>query len=226
MNILGWHLSLRKKHSDQPSSFAGVLPRVRTMREHGDWPSSTTPATREQRRERVLQARRRIIYRPESSDVAPGETPRPAWMRLFSYTPSTAWMRLLWYTVPFALLATALAWVMLATDWGVPMGPRGFTYQLPGAPTFLTEQLALDKAKESLAQVVRDPNAWTPVPIADRKVRTAPDGTPDVHLIRFTPTNPNAGTILFTSAQHPDKWWTVMLDLRGAQLGCTVSRSR
>src|SRR5262249_30755446 len=33
MNILGWHLFFRRMKSDRPSPFAGVLPRVRTIRE-------------------------------------------------------------------------------------------------------------------------------------------------------------------------------------------------
>ncbi len=124
------------------------------------------------------------------------------------------------------LLAAAVVCVMLTTDQAVPNVDRDFSYQLPGSPPFLSEQLALSKAEESLSQVVRDPTDWMPLQFQDRKIRTAPDGTRDLCLIRFTPTNPNGGIILFTNSQHAYENRTVMVELRGAQVWCTVSRVR
>jgi hypothetical protein len=135
-------------------------------------------------------------------------------------------MRRLWYVGAFVLLAAAVVCVMLTTDQGVPNVDRDFSYQLPGSPPFLSEPLALSKAVESLSQVVRDPTDWMPLQIQDRKMRMAPDGTPDLYLIRFTPTNPNGGIILFTNAQNAYGNRTVMVELRGAQVWCTVSRVR
>lgn len=223
MNFLGWSISIRRKQNVATSAFTWVLPRVRSMREQRDWPPTTTPAAQEQRRERVEQARRRIVYRPEPYE--PYETAsEPA--RPFSISGPT-WTRLLWYGVPFALLAAALAWVMLTTDSDprIQSAPRALTHPLPGTPTFLTENLALAKAEESLAQVVGDPSAWQPELMRDSKIRTAPDGTPDVYLIRM-PNDPNSGVLMFTNGQEPNSLWTVTVQLRGAQVDCTVSRTR
>src|SRR5262245_2388629 len=115
MNILGWHVPFRRTHNDRPSPFAGVLPRVRTMREHCDWQSSTTPASREQRRERILQARQKLVYRPVPHAIAPDLTPAPG---------RTRW---LWLAGAFAL-SCALVWALLTTDWSKRPVSRTFSY--------------------------------------------------------------------------------------------------
>ena len=197
------------------------------MREHCDWPPTTIPAAQEQRRERVEQARRRIVYRPEP--YTPYEAaPEPTSPFSFSIS-GPAWTRLLWYLVPFALLAAALAWVIRATESDIRMVRRGvtqnFMHQLPGAPTFLTEDLALGMAKQDLALMVSDPSAWHPWQSYDKKVRTAPDRTPDTYLFRLKP-NTNAGMLMFTNGQRPDQLFIVTVELQGSRVQCSISRSR
>jgi hypothetical protein len=97
---------------------------------------------------------------------------------------------------------------------------RGFTYQLPVAPPFLSEQLALAKAQEALSHIVPDSTAWTPVEKRDWK-RVTESG--DVYLCRLSP---NAGFVQFDSIQHGNTVWTVTIRLQGNRLSCTVSRAR
>ena len=214
MKILAWQRLFQRRHSDRASPFADVLPRVRTIREHCDWQSSTTPASREQRRERVLRARQKIVYRPVPYDRVPDSVPVPGGMRR------------LWLAGPLVVLCAAVGWALLTADRSERHVSRGFSYQLPGAPPFLAEQLALAKAQEALSQVVRDPTVWTPIETRDRKGGTAPDGTRDVYLIRDTPTNPSAGLILFDSTVHTNTVWAVDVQLQANRLWCTVSRAR
>jgi hypothetical protein len=103
---------------------------------------------------------------------------------------------------------------------------RGFTYYLPDTPPFLSEQLALATAQQALSQVVPDRTTWTPIENVFFKASVAPDGTPDVSLIRDVRTNANAGSILFESTQHTNKVWAVNVQLQGNRLSCTVSRAR
>jgi len=209
MNITGWHRLFRRGRSDHSSPFTGVLPRVRTIREHCDWPSATTPASREHRRERLLHAQRRSVYRLIPRGTVPESAP-----------PSTR-IPWLWLAGPLVVLC-AVVWALWTAEptqrhesrW------REFTYQLPAVPPFLSEQLALTKAQEALSQVIPDPAIWRLVPNQDRKGSTAPDGTRDVHLNRYAP---NAGIILFDRSQHSTVW-AVNLQLDGAHLYCTVMR--
>lgn len=184
------------------------------MREQCDWPASTTPAAREQRRERVEQARRRIVYRPEPYEVEAESAPKPGKLRR------------LWLAGPFLLLAAAVVFGALVTGRYFRNLDHDFTYQLPGTPSFLTEQLALAKAQETLSQVVNDADNWRPLHVQRRKTSTAPDGTQDWYFVRFTPADPNAGMILFASGRHPNEELAVQVELRGAYLSCLVSRAR
>lgn len=213
MKILGWHRLSKRRRSEQSSPLTAVLPRVRTIREQCDWLSSTTPASQEQRRERVLSARRRINYRPLPHDFVPESLviPRKMYWLCFS---------------GLVLFFTAVLWVLLTADPAQRPVIRQFHYQLATAPPFLSEEQAVLTAEEALSQVVRDPTVWRPVERRDQKGRTAPDGTRDVFLVRHDRYNPNAGWILFDSTQHVDTVWAVNLQLQATEVWCTVSKAK
>jgi hypothetical protein len=54
----------RKREASPRSTFAEVLPRVRRMREQAEWQSFISPRASEQRRDRIVNVRKRIVYRP------------------------------------------------------------------------------------------------------------------------------------------------------------------
>src|SRR5262245_32677287 len=221
MNIHGWHPFSPRKHSDRPSPLAGVLPRVRAIREPHDELSSANTASRKQRRERLLDAQRRISYRPIPQGVVPDPVPaRRYWLHRVA---------------PFALLCAAVVWAVWTAevsdrDVGNVSGrdvSRGFVYRLSGTQPFLSEHLAITKAAEALSQVVIGQTAWTPIERRDGKGTKAPDGTRDVYLFRHVRTNLNVGIILFDSTRrHTDTVLAVNVQLQGAELSCTVSRAR
>jgi hypothetical protein len=211
MNILGRHVLFWRKPGVEVSRFATVLPRLRAIREECDWQPLTNASATEQRRERVQDARRRIIYRPVPYD-------RSLEWRL--PLRRTWW---LWLACGLAVLcAVALIWAWAATDRASRTISHGFSYQLPSAPPFLAEGLALEKAKESLSKVVSDPDAWRPSDNPAKKGTFAPDGTRDMYFFRM---DPNNGLLFFENTQRADERWSVsvMLHLNGVH--CTVSRT-
>jgi len=68
MNILGRNVLFWRKPGVEVSQFATVLPRIRAIREECDWHPLTKASAAEQRRERVQEARSRIIYHPVPYD--------------------------------------------------------------------------------------------------------------------------------------------------------------
>ena len=211
MNILGRHVLFWRKPRADGSRFATVLPRIRAIREECDWQPLTNTSAAEQRRERVQDARRRIIYHPVPYDRA------LEWRLPLRRT----WW--LWLAVALAVLcAVAMIWA-----WTVAAPSRlnlshQFNYQLPGAPPFLAEGLALEKAKESLSKVVSDPDTWQPQENPAKKGTFAPDGTRDMYFFRL---NQNNGFLFFESTQRTNERWSVsvMLHLNGVH--CTVART-
>ena len=94
------------------------------------------------------------------------------------------------------------------------------TYRVQPVPPFLSEDLAVAKARQSLARDGYDLSVWKP----SRDNRShAPDGTPDVYLVRNT-LNPNDGSIVFvdTSSRDQNPSRIVSVGLKGDQLECTV----
>jgi len=81
-------------------------------------------------------------------------------------------------------------------------------FELDPPPPFLTEEVALEKARETLRLDGLDPSEW--VPNEDNRT-TAPDGHADVHFVRNT-RNPNQGYIQF-SRSEPWGARTVYLEL-------------
>jgi len=186
MNILGWHVYFRRSHRQGTSPFSNVLSRVRTIREYCDWQSSTTPAHRERRRERILQARKRFEYHPAAHDTASD-----------SLTLAQR-IRLLWLGLPFLLLCVALVWGIATAKWSE--APMSFTYYLPAAPPFLSEQLALDTIQAmqaDYAHVFGRSGAWKAIERPDRLASTALDGTRETRLVRHQPTKFQRWNYLF-----------------------------
>src|SRR6266511_2455715 len=213
MKILGWRLPFGKRHGQWPSPFAAVLPRVRAMRESCGWQPSASSATIEGRRHRLASVRKRISYRPLPHDA------------VAEPTISSERARRLWLGIPIVLLITGVVWVVLVTDWSDRNIGYSVRSQRPFAPPFLSEQLALTKAQEALAQRGLDTNAWTAVQIPVRKGSVAPDGMRDVYLFRSTAGNPNSGYIMFQASDGREPECMVDVQLQGNQIRCTVSTS-
>jgi hypothetical protein len=97
------------------------------------------------------------------------------------------------------------------------VGPM-HSFQLDATRPFLSDTLAVEKAKEALALDGYDLAEWRPR--EDRR-GTAPDGTPDVYLARNT--NPNMGSIAFelrSGATQPHIY--VAIELTGDRVQCQV----
>jgi hypothetical protein len=214
MNILGRQVLLRRKPVAELSQFASVLPRIRAIREQCDWQPLTNASATEQRSERIGNARRNIIYRPLSCE-------RDLQFGLPSKLKPWRWLMGV-----VVLCLVALFWISAVTDWNAHYTNYVYRYQLPFAPQFLSEDLALSRAKESLAKVVNEASNWKPVAPAGSAPGLAPDGTRQTYLMRDRGTNLNQGILLFESTRTTNESWLVTLALNGNQLECTVSRKR
>jgi hypothetical protein len=95
------------------------------------------------------------------------------------------------------------------------IGPQ-HVYELAEQPKFLTEELAIAKARETLTRDGLDIAAWQPVP--DDRTK-APDGRTDEFLSRNTIT-PNHGSIMFTNGTGTR---FVSVELDGRRLVCQTS---
>jgi hypothetical protein len=62
-------------------------------------------------------------------------------------------------------------------------GPE-HVFELDQAPAFLSEELALGKARDALRLDGRNPDEWQPTRV-DEGPSKAPDGAPDKYLVRF-----------------------------------------
>ena len=205
MNILGSHVLFRRKSGAAISQFATVLPRIRAIRADCDWQPLSNASATEQRRERVQDARRRIIYQSVPYDR--GLTLRLPLRR-------TWW---LWLTYGLAALcAGALVWAFTFKPSNQPN--YVFKYQLAAAPPFLSEQLALDKAKASLSSVVSDTHLWQPVKFST--ARRAPDGTQELYWLRVSATQ---GSITFSRSDQSNTSWVVYVQLSGSNVQCNAS---
>jgi hypothetical protein len=92
-------------------------------------------------------------------------------------------------------------------------GPR-HVFELSSRPPFLTEDVALDKARAALMLDGYTSEIWQR---AENKQTSAPDGRRDVYLVRSF-NNPNLGSLLFTNARR--KCLEVRVELREQQLIC------
>jgi len=203
MNALAKRIRFRRKPRAQVSRIETVLPRIRAIREQCDWQPSTSASAVERRRERVHSARRRIVYNP-----VPYERGREWRLPL----RRTWW---LWLAGAIAVLC------VVGLIWGLVVmqeKPPNYTFRYPlSAPTFLSEQLALEKAKASLSNVVSDAHLWQPDEFL--KPQVAADGTLERHFQRLTP---NAGMITFGRPDRTNVAWTVYVEMFAQDLQCTV----
>ena len=214
MNILGRQILFWRKPGVEVSRFATVLPRVRAIREECDWQPLTSASATEQRRERVGNARRSIIYRPLPCQ------------RDLQFDLPLKLKRWRWLIAVVGVLGFVTLWISAVTDWTGHYTTCVYRYQLPVAPQFLSEDLALARAKESLAKVIKDPSNWKPVVPRGGAPGFAPDGIRDTYLMRDRGTNSNQGLLLFESTRTTNESWLVTLVLNRNQLECTVSQKR
>lgn len=212
MNILGWELHFRSKHTELASPFTCVLPKVRTMRETCGWPPATTPSTVEQRKSRILAARRSIAYRP-----VPHE-------RVADCLRVQSRSRWLWMGVLLVLLAAGVVLLNLSTSESNREARRPartdqrYQYQFPVAPPFLSESMALTFARTALSSSGLDQDKWMPEVMTNRNDNFAPDGSRDTYLVRTPPRAPNSGAVIFESERAEEPERIVHLQLLGAQL--------
>ncbi|AMV28872.1 hypothetical protein VT84_31050 [Gemmata sp. SH-PL17] len=121
------------------------------------------------------------------------------------------------------LFVVGAAWWVSRTIQSSLLGPV-HTFQIANSPPYLTDVLAVEKAKEALALDGYDLSRWAPR--EDRR-STAPDGTPDIYLAR-NGINPDNGYVVFErkegepSAPRP----SVTVELRGNQMTCQVCQPK
>ncbi len=184
------------------------------MREKSDWPPATTPESREQRGERVLEARQKILYQPIPHDIA--------------LTPASkvSRRRWLWGSAALLIFSAVAVWIGLMTDWRGERAIHSFLYQLSFTPPFLSEDLALAKAQEALAECGVNTNLWKAIAESSRLAEAgtvAPDGRRDVYLLRV---HPNLGLMTFDTATGSKHERLVTIELQGRTVLCSVSRMR
>jgi hypothetical protein len=123
-----------------------------------------------------------------------------------------------WLTAFAILVAVGAAWRVTAFERS-RIGPRHqFAVSEPSA--FLTEALALAKAREVLALDGLDPSEWQAHP-DDRTA--APDGRRDEYLSRNS-LNPNRGSVQFRGPKDQVRF--VSVELAGGQVVCQSSRGK
>ena len=113
----------------------------------------------------------------------------------------------------------ALLAICLLIGLGIDVYQRRFvgtTYEFPVTEqaAFLTEQTALEAARETLVRDGLDAAAWSVHPSGRS---TAPDGRPDEFLSRNRD-NPNLGTVRFRNGERADRF--VSVELVGDRLVC------
>ena len=106
MSVLGKLVLFWRKPGIDVSRFATVLPRIRAIREECDWQTLGSSPAVHQRRERVGNARRNIIYRP---------LPCERDLRFGLPLKLKRWRWLI--GVVAVLCLVALTWILAVTDW-------------------------------------------------------------------------------------------------------------
>lgn len=112
-----------------------------------------------------------------------------------------------------------LAAILLVPRLESHFGPS-HEYTVEPAPRFLTNDLAVSKAQETLRLDGYDLSAWRP--LKDDRSK-APDGTPDEYLVRNA-IDPNRGQIQFVDTRNRDRnpSRVVLMELKGDRLKCEV----
>lgn len=117
------------------------------------------------------------------------------------------------------VLLVAVSYFNNRSTW-LPRNPA-HSFVLPNKPPFLSEELALAKAREALSRDGYDVAAWLPF----RDGRTSsPDGRTDEFMSRNT-VRPNRGVIMFTNIlAAPPRLVSVELD--GSRVICQTSTAK
>ena len=82
----------------------------------------------------------------------------------------------------------------------------------------LSEELVMDKARETMSKEGFDLNRWHPMKVTEEDRTTAPDGTPDIYFKRILQ-HPNHGGVDFTDGKS---YRRVQVQLEGDRLICNV----
>lgn len=110
-------------------------------------------------------------------------------------------------------LLAAGRFVFFELLWSKRMMPT-HVFQVVPKPAFLSDALALEKAKETLELDRLNPNDW----VVNGDNRTfSPDGLQDKYLVRNA-LDPNSGSIMFWGPNHSRR--SVDIELRGDKLFC------
>jgi hypothetical protein len=125
----------------------------------------------------------------------------------------------IWVPVAAVLLFVGVGWLALVGFKQGMVGPRR-EFVLSDRPPFLTDELALTKARETLALDVPDPTAWRAHP--DNRT-AAPDGRRDEYLSR-NGLNPNLGTVVFRGPGGQSRF--VSVELVGDKVVCQSARGK
>lgn len=122
---------------------------------------------------------------------------------------------IIFLAVGLVLLAIAAVPYLIHRSLQSRISPQ-HVYELSEQPKFLTEELAMARARETLTRDGLDVAAWQPVPDERSK---APDGRTDQFLSRNAIT-PNHGSIMFTNCTGTR---FVSVELDGSRVVCQTS---
>ncbi|MEO8429332.1 MAG: hypothetical protein ABI651_19750 [Verrucomicrobiota bacterium] len=118
----------------------------------------------------------------------------------------------------YRMLGSALTAFLLAgcAPWSEPQ----HVFSVQPAPAFLTEELAVAKARDTLAKEGYNPNEWE-ITRALLPPSTAPDGTPDKYFVRWSygPWRDNAGRVMFIKGKRHR---TYDIRLEGNRVVCSA----
>jgi hypothetical protein len=205
MRVLGWNIHWGRRRCEPATSFPRALTKVRSLRERCQWPPLSRESAIQQRESRVMTARTGVHYSGLPADL-PIHVPRkPKLLWLCNVHPL--------YVLAALCVVAALAAFFLLVLSRDPA--RAEIYTLPEAPVFLSEELALAKAQETIRSNVK--------PVTNQLWTTAPDGRRDVYLWR---SSPYAGTLTFVSNKGLNQHLWVNLLLESNRLSCAVQRLR
>jgi hypothetical protein len=108
--------------------------------------------------------------------------------------------------------------IMSAAALAGCIGPRSgqqHVFQLKSYPNMLTEEIAIEKARETFAEEGYGLENWQ-LTRAHNPPSAAPDGTPDEYFDRFS-FRPTEGRVHFTDGE---RYRTVQVRLEGDRLVC------
>ena len=113
--------------------------------------------------------------------------------------------------------AASAAWIYVLHQRPTRPAPGDHVFELSARPGYLSEELALTYARESLRQAGLNPADWRPVPTGRRDT---PDAQADRYLARTAGTR-YRGVIAFTREGRSLRF--VAVELQGARVVCQNS---